>query len=182
MDITCSIPNDLIPIGTKVFLPRPAIQAVLEDCILGYSGILERSSDGQYKLSPSDYRLNTVNVERGGDEFDCSWKSEEFFLSYEAAMAMAKEYKIILSDEEWYKLIGFKTSEQGHHFETEDCDLAPCCGAIERIREMLGKVAWSKHISAVNRSILAKMLANHDAPEAKPRINSLILKQIDLIW
>ena len=183
MKITTDLPDDLLPIGTQVFIPRAVLGTVEPDIIIGYNCILEQDKDNKFVLQPTDYRLNTVNTERGGEtNNDTCWKREEFFLSYQDALVMAKEYTVTATEEEWHDAIGYKGDlEEGYVFELADCELRRCCAATENIRMLLGDVAWTGKITALNRHILLKIIKAHEAPDRAAVLNK-ILKQMDIVW
>lgn len=181
MQKTITTPNDLIPIGTKVFLPRPAIGQVLEDEIKGYYGVLH-NRDGNCVFTPSDYQLNTANTERGEDTIHNAWKAEEFFLSYDEAKSMAKEYRIRIDDAIAFKAIGYVADNEGYHFEPELCILAPCCSAVSNIRSILGHAIYSTRMSAVTRRTLLRLLKSHTPPDGVKYIDEEVLVHLDLFW
>jgi hypothetical protein len=179
MNISCDFPDNILPIGTKVYLPRPAVKAVHEDVIVGYACRLT-AEEGRLKLSPTDYCLTTINVERGGMTAD--WKRDEFFLSYEDALAMAVEYEVNATPKEWWAAIGLRGDETEDVCKfNEDCELPVCCYNISDIRDILYNVCVSGEINGVNRRNLIALLNSHEPPENKPILDK-ILAQLDINW
>ena len=172
MQITCEFPGAILPIGTKVYIPRPSIHAVETDEIIGYYCTLHLGEDNKFLLSPTDYRLSTSNV--GRDSMEQAWKSDEFFLSYEEAMKMSVEYLVATTPEEWVKA---------------EAEFNPvCCALISDILDILDDVRVSGKITGMQRNALINLLNMHSphhgndkAELDKPYLDK-ILAQIKIKW
>ena len=179
MLITCNLPDELVPINTPVYLPRPQFNTVQEDKISGYYCVL-LEDEGQLKLTPTDYRLSTLNVGRG--ELTDKWKRDEFFLSYDEAMSMAVEYEVVATSDEWFKAIGLSGGGQDNRYDiTDDCELPICCANISDIRDLLYNVCVSGKINGVTKRNLIALLNSHEPPVNKPVLDK-ILAQLNINW
>jgi hypothetical protein len=179
MTITCEFPEDVLAIGTKVYIPRPALKSVLEDKIVGYYCIYIHPIDKQMPiLQPTDYRLCTINLDH--DNFVDAWKRNEFFLSYEDAKAAAVEYPVVVTDEEWVRAIGLCKDDDRTEYE-EDCELQSCCAAISNIRSALFKACTEGKLTGVERNELILLLDRHEIPNEKPILDK-ILAQLHIVW
>lgn len=179
MQITCDFPDQVLPIGTKVFLPRAALHSVQEDEITGYSCIMS-DIEGKLTIFPTDYRLHTCNVSR--DSLAPEWKRNEFFLSYEEALTMAKEYHVVAAKELWLTAIGLDGSEDEERIHYDDkCELESCCANISAIRDVLYEACVEGKIDAVTRASLKELLNSHEPPSPKPVLDK-ILAQLNLVW
>ena len=179
MQITCEFPDNVLPIGTRVFIPRPAINSVQEDEIIGYHCTMV-NIDGEPYVYPTDYRLNTVNLDRGNDED--GWKADEFFLTYADAKNHAVEYSVVASPEEWLTAIGLSGTgtEERNQFD-EDSELGTCCAIISHIRDILYEVCLTGTITGVQKKKLITAITSHQAPDNTPVLDK-ILKQLDIEW
>ena len=180
MQITINLPDDTLPIGTKVYIPRAAIHSVIEDEIKGYHCTLFNEND-KPTLVISDYRLSTINL--GSDNLITGWAPDEIFLSYEGALTMAVEYTVEATPEEWLNAIGLDGSEGEDRSDLdEDCELSPCCSVISKIRDMLYNVCKTGKINAVARKRLATLLESHEAVTGDCTNLTKILSQINITW
>ena len=177
--ITCDFPEGVLPIGTKVYIPRAPIKSVHEDVIRGYYCTMYSESE-RLTIIPTDYRLSIMNIGRGS--FDDGWKRDEFFLSYEEAKAMAVEYTADLEPEEWFKAIGLNGADNEDRIAYDDeCELTPCCSNISDIRDILYNICVSGKINGVTRLALIALLNAHEPPHENAILNK-ILAQLDLTW
>ena len=177
-------PDDLLQVGTKVFIPRPMVGQVAADEILGYFGQITKQGEN-LQFVPSDYQLNSANLERGGSVVYTGWKSDEFFLSYDEALTMAKIYQVIVSPENAYRAIGYEEEynyEAGYSIQiTSGCELDAGCAAIDQIRWIIAKAINQTYITAIGRQTLAELLKCHEPPVNCEQLR-LILAQMDLTW
>jgi hypothetical protein len=188
MQITCDFPDNVLAIGTKVYIPRPAVNSVQEDEIAGYYCAL-LNVDGKPTLIPTDYRLNIINLSRGG--LNDGWKSDEFFLSYEEAKANAVMYKVTATPEEWLKAIGLDGSDNEDRTDyDEDCELFACCTLISDIRDILHQLCKDGQIDGITRRNLIALMNAHEPPVIPgglpanltyPNLTK-ILAQLNLVW
>jgi hypothetical protein len=177
MNINCEIKDDIILIGTKVYIPRPVFGTVDEDEVIGYYGVLTKEGE-QYVLTPTDYVLNTINLDKEG--LNSGWKASQFFLSYDEAKAQAVEYLVDASQTEWFKAIGLNQDSDRLYYD-ENCELAPCCNTISNIRNILFDVCKEGCITGVARLELIELLESHECCEPKPILDSL-LRQLKIKW
>ena len=178
--ITCSIHEDILDIGTKVFIPRSAINGVHEDVILGYNCNLVKDEKGTLLIIPTHYRLSILNI--GNGSVSSNWSRNEFFLSYEEAKANAVEYKVDATKDEWFSAIGL-TGEVGEERidYDENCELMPCCSNISEIRNLLYDICITGKITGVGRIGLINALNNHEPPDNKVVLDK-ILAQLNIEW
>lgn len=178
MKITCDIPDDLIPIGTKVYVPRPIVNDVHEDEILGYFCILGKDENKNDILYPTDYRLRIVNMDRG--DFLDAWKSDEFFLSYQEAKDMAVTYPVLATEDEWFKAIGLKNDSNRLEYD-EECELAPCCSTISDIRSLLATIMKNELCTGMQKQTLISLMNAHEPTGLSPTLDK-ILSQLNISW
>lgn len=180
MQITAEFPDHILPIGTKVFVPRPAINDVHEDEITGYY-CAARNIDGKLHIHPTDYQLSLINLSRDG--VSNGWKANEFFLSYEEAKTNAVEYNIVATPEEWFRSIGLNGSEDEDRTQYDDeCELAPCCANISAIRDILYDVCLTGKINGVTRNSIIQLMEGHEPmTNSYPNLTK-ILSQMKVTW
>jgi len=176
MQLTITLPDDLIPIGTKVYIPMTGVHQVAEDQIVGYIGTLTTT-----QFVPSDYQLNTVNMDRSEATDNTAWKGDEFFLSYEEALAMAEYYELHVGIAVSYAAIGYIEDGDSYTWEKDNCELADCCDNTDLIRALLAKAVFEGGMTGVARNRLRQALASHERPENHENLDK-ILEQLKLTW
>jgi hypothetical protein len=179
MKITCEIADDLLPIGTKVFIPRPVVKDVHEDEILGYFCILGKDKEKGDILYATDYRLRIVNMDRG--TFLDAWKADEFFLSYQEAKEMAVTYPVVATQDEWFKAIGLKKDSDRLQYD-EECELAPCCGTISDIRDLLSTIMEREYCTGMQKRTLVSLMNAHEPALGLSPALDKILAQLNICW
>ena len=177
---TTNFPDDLLPVGTKVYLPHAQSGQVTVDEIIGYFGQITLQND-KHVFVPNDYQLNTANLERGMDGYT-GWKADEFFLSREEAQAMAKTYPLVVDQETAKKAIGYDSDCREYWCSNMDeSELDNCCATTTNIRWLLAQAIFNCSLSAIGRRNLEQMLRQHRKPLEYEAIDS-ILQQLDLKW
>ena len=154
---------------------------VFEDEITGYYCILNNDEKGEPRLYPTDYQLSTVNLNHG--DISCKWKNNEFFLTYDEAMAVSCMYQIDLPDDTWNQAFGFTNPESMVAFPdiTTEGELSGCCGIVSDIRNILHEVFLSKAIDGLTRKQLIGLLNSHEPPTTANEINK-ILARMGIHW